>query len=88
MWHLEIREELAKKFNKIAKKDIEQAKAIANKIRQIQENPLRFKPLRAPMQGKRRVHVLKSFVLIFSADERKQTVILEAYEHHDNVYKC
>ena len=37
------------------------------------------------MKDFRRIH-FGSFVLIFSIDEERMTVILEDYEHHDRVY--
>jgi mRNA-degrading endonuclease RelE of RelBE toxin-antitoxin system len=35
----------------------------------------------------RRVHIDKSFVLVFSIDETEKTVIIEDYDHHDKIYK-
>jgi mRNA-degrading endonuclease RelE of RelBE toxin-antitoxin system len=60
--------------------------AIAKKIEEIAEDPHAYKPLRFPLPGLRRVHV-GSFVLIFSIDEARKTIILEDYEHHDKVYR-
>ncbi len=59
---------------------------IDKKIKQVLENPLHFKPLRAPIQHLRRVHIDKSFVLTYSVDEQNEVVIIEDYDHHDNVY--
>ena len=85
MYELEIREHLDRVFRKLAKKDSQQMEAIARKIKEIAEDPRAFKPLRSPLVGKRRVHV-GSFVLIFSIDEARRTVVLEDYDHHDRVY--
>jgi mRNA-degrading endonuclease RelE of RelBE toxin-antitoxin system len=41
---------------------------------------------RFPLAGLRRVHV-GSFVLIFSIDEARKTIILEDHEHHGDVYR-
>ena len=60
---------------------------IKKKVSEILENPYHFKPLKAPMQNYRRVHI-GSFVLVYSIDENKKAVILERYEHHDSVYKA
>lgn len=87
MYTLVVREHLDKVFNKLAKRNPNQLEIIKNKIQQILENPLHFKPLRVPMQNKRRVHIDKSFVLIYSVDENTKTVILEEYGHHDGIYK-
>jgi mRNA-degrading endonuclease RelE of RelBE toxin-antitoxin system len=59
---------------------------IAKKIKEIAEDPHAYKPLHFPLAGKRRVHI-GSFVLIFSIDEARRTVVLEDYEHHDRVYR-
>ena len=84
---LEVREEIKKKFEKIRKRDPAQEQAIKKKIAQILENPERFKPLHAPMQNKRRVHVWGSFVLIYSFKKAENIVIIEEYEHHDAIYR-
>jgi mRNA-degrading endonuclease RelE of RelBE toxin-antitoxin system len=78
MYTLEIREHVDKIFNKLTKKDPKQMEAIAKKLKEILENPHRFKPLHFPLAGKRRVH-FGSYVLIFSIDEQRKTVILEDY---------
>ncbi len=86
-YKLEIRKHVEKTFEKIAKKDPTQEKAVKNKIKQILEDPYRFKPLRKPMQGKRRVHTFGPFVLIYSIKEKEKTIIIEDYDHHDKIYK-
>jgi len=69
------------------KRDPVQHAAFQRKIREILEGPYRFKPLRAPMQNKRRVHVYGPFVLTYSIDESRKVVILEDYDHHDHIYQ-
>ncbi len=39
------------------------------------------------MHGARRVHIGKSFVLIYEIDERSKSVKLLDYEHHDVIYE-
>ena len=82
---LEVAEELNKQFAKLAKRDKVLFASLTKKVQEIRENPQHFKPLRAPLQNRRRVHVGGSFVLIFSVDE--DTVRLLAFEHHDNAYQ-
>ncbi|MEK6843203.1 MAG: type II toxin-antitoxin system RelE/ParE family toxin [Candidatus Micrarchaeota archaeon] len=60
--------------------------ALRMKIAQILENPFRFKPLRPPLQNKFRVHILKSFVLIFEASLADRIVYLVKFGHHDEAY--
>lgn len=86
-YELEIRKHVEKVFEKIAKKDPLQERAVKNKIKQILESPYRFKPLRKPMQGKRRVHTFGPFVLIYSINEKEKTIIIEDYDHHDKIYR-
>jgi len=85
-YYLEVAEDLDKRFAKLAKRDRVLFEALAKKIQAIRENPHHFKPLRAPLQNKRRVHIGGSFVLIFSIDEEKNNVRLLEFEHHDNAY--
>lgn len=87
VYALEIREHVEKTFEKIAKKDPMQEKAVKNKLRQILEEPYRFKPLRKPMQGLRRVHAYGPFVLVYSVSEKQKTVVIEDYDHHDKIYR-
>jgi len=86
MYSLEVRESVDRIFFKLAKKNPKQMRIIDKKIKQVLENPLHFKPLRAPMQHLRRVHIDKSFVLTYSVDEQNEIVIIEDCDHHDNVY--
>lgn len=87
MYNLIIKEELDSKFEKLAKKNKKQLEIISTKVFEILENPHRYKNLRAPMNHLKRVHIDKHFVLVFSVDEEKNTVTLEDYAHHDDIYK-
>jgi len=39
------------------------------------------------MKWKRHVHIMGSFVLVYSVDEARKTVVLEDYDHHDKIYR-
>ena len=84
IYNLEIESEVDKKFKKLAKKV--QLKAINSKIKEVLKNPYRFKQLRKPLQNKRRIHI-GSFVLTYEIDEKRKTVMISEYEHHDDIYK-
>ena len=86
-YSLEVRKHVEKVFEKIAKKDPMQKKAVKRKIKQILEAPYRFKPLKKPMQGKRRIHTFGPFVLIYSIKEKEKKIIIEDYNHHNKIYK-
>lgn len=87
MYSLNIREDLDKTFSKLSKKDPIKLQIINKKIKEILEDPQRFKNLRAPLNHWKRVHIDSHFVLAFSVDESTKTVTLEDYDHHDNIYK-
>jgi YafQ family addiction module toxin component len=88
MYNLEIKESLDKKFKKIKKKDRGIIELIDRKVRDILDDPYRFKPLRKPLQNKRRVHVGGAFVLIYEINEEERVVTLLEFDHHDNIYKA
>ena len=79
MYILETRTHVDKAFKKLAKKNPNQMQIITKKIQEILEDPHRFKPMHFPLAGMRRTHV-GSFVILFSIDEQRKTVILEDYE--------
>ena len=87
MYTLETREHVDKTFKKLSKKNPSQMEHVAKKIEEILEDPHRFKPMHFPLAGMRRAHV-GSFVILFSIDEQRKTIILEDYEHHDTVYRA
>ena len=55
------------------------------KVQRILKDPERFKPLKWPMAGFRRVHVARVFVLVFRVVGKD--VILVRFRHHDEVYE-
>ncbi len=87
MYNLGVKESLDKKFKKLKKKDSEMLVLIDRKVQDILDDPYRFKPLRKPLQNKRRIHVGGSFVLIYEINEEKKLVTLLDFDHHDNIYK-
>ena len=86
MYLLEVEKNVDRIFFKLAKKDPKQLEAINKKIGQILENPQQFKPLKAPMQHLKRVHI-GSFILIYEVIENKKVVRILNYKHHDEAYK-
>jgi len=87
MYEYELRKSVEKEFFKLAKKNPKQLLAIEKKIQEVIKNPDRYKNLKKPMQHLKRVHIDKSFVLVFSVDESNKKVIIEEYNHHDRIYK-
>ncbi len=88
MYNLDVKPEADKIFKKLSKKNRKQLEIIYNKLQEIQLNPHHdYKFLRAPLQMFNRVHIDKSFVLIFKIRHDKQIVEVWYYDHHDNIYK-
>ena len=87
MYSYELRKSVEKIFFKLAKKNSKQLEIIEKKINEIIKDPNHYKNLRAPLQHLKRVHIDKSFVLVFSVDESDKKVIIEDYKHHDCIYE-
>lgn len=83
---LEIPEHLDRLFSKISKKDSLQFEILSRKIKEILEDPYRFKPLTGNMSGQRRVHI-RHFVLTYEILENEKVVRLLDYDHHDSIYR-
>jgi mRNA-degrading endonuclease RelE of RelBE toxin-antitoxin system len=85
MYGLDVAEKLDRAFLKLGKKDRKKLEQINKKVLEIRENPNIGKPLKKPMQGRRRVHI-GSFILFYSVDEVRRVVKLLDYDHHDKAY--
>ncbi len=85
-YKLGISKELYKRFKKLGKKNKQQLEILNKKIIQILTNPYHFKPLREDMKGARRVHIGKSFILVYEIDEKNKIIKLLEYDHHDKIY--
>jgi len=84
MHDLEVSQKADKIFKKLSKKDSVQLKVIKRRIDEILENPEHYKPLKGDMHGARRVHIDKSFVLVYEIE--RNTVRILDYDHHDKIY--
>jgi YafQ family addiction module toxin component len=87
MYSYILRKSVEKTFFKLANKNPKQLTIIEKKINEIVKNPMHYKNLRKPLQHLKRVHIDKHFVLTFSVDEDNHEIIIEDYDHHDNIYK-
>ena len=79
---------LERVLSKLFKKDRGAYFQILNKIEEIINcgDVEHYKNLRAPLQKFKRVHIKKSFVLVFSYDKEKDFIHFTDYDHHDKVY--
>lgn len=60
---------------------------VMKKIEEIVQNPHHYKPLRHDLKNIRRVHIRKSFVLVFTVHENENLVKFLDLDHHDVIYK-
>ena len=72
-YKLEIPEHLDKIFIKLSKKDKLQFEILSRRIKEILEDPYRFKPLTANMVGQRRASI-RHFVLTYEILENEKIV--------------
>lgn len=89
MYTYELRISLEKEFFKLAKKKPQQLTAIEKKINEIIScnNVKHYKNLKKPLNHLKRVHIdNKSFVLVFSVNEKNKHIIFEEFDHHDKIY--
>ena len=86
-YRFEIKPKLEKKLKKIENKDPVMFKAAREKIKEIIKKPYHYKPLRYDLKGLRRVHLEKSFVLVFEIDEAEKIVRFLDFGHHDEIYR-
>ena len=85
MYELEKGERFEKDIKNLLKKNKPLGDALKKAIGRILLNPEHFKPLHAPLQNTRRVHVLGSFILVYEI--KGNVVKLLRFAHHDEAYK-
>ena len=78
-------------LEKLTKKDPQRAELIYKKIRQITESSDEgidhYKNLRRDLSDYKRVHIDKSFVLIFKVFKKEKHLLFARFDHHDKIYK-
>lgn len=88
-YSLEASPAFEKDYKKLCSRNAAFGRITDAKIAQIAETaedgPGRYKPLKAPLAGVRRVHI-GSFVLLFEILEKSKAVRLLRLEHHDLAY--
>ena len=83
---LEYSPECKKEVKKLCKNNLPLQEALKKKVERILYSPYHFKPLKKPLQNRRRVHVLKCFVLTYEINEEERLVRLLKFSHHDDAY--
>ncbi len=89
MHKFEIEEKLYNVLKKLSKKNKKRYEIIWKKINELVHNSdiEHYKNLKFPMNYLKRVHIDKSFVLVFEYNKVDDKVRFYDLEHHDKIYK-
>jgi len=86
-----LSDELKAEIIVLAKKDKTITEAINKKIKQIIQSDEftinHYKNLRHDLSEYKRVHILKSFVLLFKVYKNKNFILFDKFGHHDEIYE-
>ncbi|PIN85595.1 MAG: addiction module toxin RelE [Candidatus Diapherotrites archaeon CG11_big_fil_rev_8_21_14_0_20_37_9] len=85
-----LSEELKKILKKFFQKDKKRYEAILKKIEEIVTRDTEtidfYKNLRHDMKDFKRVHIDKSFVLLFRVYRKEKFILFQRFKHHDQIY--
>ena len=89
MYKFELEEKLHQILKKLFKKDKKRYEITWKKINEIINSAdiEHYKNLKFPMNEFKRVHIGKSFVLVFKYDKTNDKVRFYDLDHHDKIYK-
>lgn len=89
MYKFAIEEKLHQILKKLFKKDKKRYEIIWKKIIKVinSSDIEHYKNLKFPMNKFKRVHIDKSFVLIFKYDKTNDEIKFYDLDHHDKIYK-
>jgi len=89
VFQVKISKELDKYLRKIKNRPLKSAtiKKMKEIISQDKKTINNYKNLRHNLSNFKRVHILKSFVLLFKVDYEKKIIYFHELNHHDKVYK-
>ena len=89
MHKFEIEEKLHQIIKKLFKKDKKRYEIVWKKINEVINNSdiEHYKNLKFPMNEFKRVHIDKSFILIFKHDKTNNIIKFYDLDHHDKIYK-
>ncbi|MFW6283439.1 MAG: addiction module toxin RelE [Minisyncoccales bacterium] len=91
MFDFNLSDELKHIIKKLAKKDRKKVEIINKKVKEIinstPQSIKHYKNLRNDLKDYKRVHIDRSFVLIFKADISKNFILFVDFDHHDRIYK-
>ena len=91
MFEFDISDELKVLIRKISKKDPIRAVILNKKIKEVISNDSasidRYKNCRHDLKEYKRVHIDKSFVLLFKVFKENNMIYFWKLKHHDDAYK-
>jgi YafQ family addiction module toxin component len=91
MFDFDLSDGLRLKINKLLKKDKKKVSIINKKIQEVvncNKEPIeRYKNLRYGFKRYKRIHIDRSFVLIFEVKLNENLIIFTDFDHHDRIYK-
>ncbi len=89
MYKFEIEKNLHQILKKFFKKDKKRYKIVWKKITEIinSSDIEHYKNLKFPMNEFKRVHIDKSFILIFKFDKTNEKIQFYDLNHHDKIYR-
>lgn len=91
IFSFDISDNLKATIHALSKRDKARAIILNKKIKEIitcDENTIdHFKNLRYGLSEYKRVHIDKSFVLIFRVFKKEKHILFERLDHHDKIYK-
>ena len=91
MFSFDLSDELRVILAKLSKKGRLRAAIVYKKIEQIascgEKTIDHYKNLRHDLSDLKRVHIDKSFVLLFKVSKKDRHIIFTKLDHHDNIYK-
>lgn len=87
----DVSDELEETLEKLCKKDRQTYESLMKKIVEIASRDVGtiefYKNLRYDLKEYKRVHVAKSFVLMFKVFKEQNFMVFDKFRHHDEIYK-
>jgi len=87
----DLSDELKATIRVLAKKDKKIAESLNKKIKEIVNSDEltidHYKNLSYALKDYKRVHIAKSFVLLFKIYKKEKFILFDRFDHHDNIYK-
>lgn len=90
MFDFDLSDELKLIIRKLVKKDKKRVEIINKKIKEVinnnKESIQHYKNLRYNLSDFKRVHIDRSFVLVFKVDIFNNFILFVDFDHHDRIY--